>query len=177
MNVKPALQISPARDEDLPDLAALLNHHIVNTTAVALSKPLDGARQQQWFAYHAPQGPYRILTARDGDTGRLLGFVQSSPLVPDKAFGQTAVISFYCASDATSQGIGGALLAELLRHLTAEKLHRAYANTIETNTPAAGLLRKFGFAQTAVYDEVAFKFGRYWNMTVWEKKLDETTQE
>ncbi|MCY0960405.1 GNAT family N-acetyltransferase [Streptomyces sp. H27-H5] len=171
MTKKPAVDISLAQQSDLAELSEVLNHYIINTTAVALSQPLDAVGQQHRFASHAPAGPYRILAARDRDTGRLLGFADSTPLVPDEAFKQAAVVGLYCTPDATGQGVGGALLRELLRHLAAEKVRRAYAYTLDTNQLATALLRRSDFNQAAVYDEVALKFGKYWSMTIWEKKL------
>jgi len=101
----------------------------------------------------------------------LLGFVSSHRFAEKAAYSSSVGTSVYVHVDAVGQGIGKRLYAVLFEALAVEKLHRAYAGITQPNPASVALHLSVGFTELGTYDEVGYKFDRYWRVQWFERRL------
>ncbi|MGW6458555.1 N-acetyltransferase family protein [Streptomyces sp. NPDC055078] len=117
--------------------------------------------------------PDRLPTASPAEPpwAGLLGYATSGPLRPKAAYSTSVEVSVYCAPEAAGRGIGTLLYTSLFDALAEEDVHRAYAGITQPNEASVRLHTRFGFRPIGTYGEVGRKFGRYWDITWYEKSL------
>ena len=164
------LEIRAAVDDDLPALTALYNHYIETSSATFDLEPWTVERRRAvWFAKYAPTGPHRVLVAEDA--GQIVGMAYSSPWREKAAYATSVETSVYCLDGATGQGIGPQLISALLEALATEPLHRAFAQITLPNDPSEKLTERAGYERVGVLSEAGWKFGRYWDVALWQRPI------
>jgi len=79
--------------------------------------------------------------------------------------------SVHVRSDRRGQGIGRALVAELIGRARAANKHVMLAGIDADNTVSIGLHESLGFRQVGHFHEVGFKFGRWLDLVFLELAL------
>ena len=79
----------------------------------------------------------------------------------------------YLAVDATGQGIGRTLYATLLRNLAGSGLHGVYAGIALPNDASEHLHRALGFRKVGLFEEVGWKFNKYWSVAWYEMRIQD----
>ena len=166
--------IRPARLEDLPALAAIYNHYIVQTPITFDLRPVTPEERRPWFDDHATTGRYRLLVAEDA-AGRVVGCASSSRWRPKAAYDTTVESSVYCHVDFTGRGIGTALYEALFGALAGEDVHRVVAGITLPNPASVALHERFEFRRVGEFSEVGRKFDRYWNVAWFERGVNSLT--
>jgi L-amino acid N-acyltransferase YncA len=161
------LNIRGAREIDLDAILAIYNHAVVNTTATFDLVPRTRDAQDAWFAAHVP--PYPAIVCED--EGRVLGWGSLSPYAPRPAYRFAGEVSVYVREDARRQGVGEALLRELIALGAAHGLHPLVGHITEENEASARLAEKTGFHRVGVLEEVGFKFDRWLDVAVYQYGL------
>lgn len=164
-----AVRIRPGTAADLPGLNELYNRYVAGTATTFDVTPISPSEREAWFRHFAERGPHRLLVARDR-TG-VIGFACSKQFRPKEAYATSVETTVYLAAEALGRGIGTRLYTGLFEALEAEDVHRAYAGITLPNEPSIRLHRKLGFRGIGTYDEVGRKFGRYWSVGWFEKRL------
>jgi RimJ/RimL family protein N-acetyltransferase len=77
----------------------------------------------------------------------------------------------YLAPDTIGAGIGTVLYEALFVVLADEDVHRACAGITMPNDASVRLHEKFGFRRVGVFTEQGRKFGRYWDVAWYERKM------
>ncbi|MEM7166188.1 MAG: N-acetyltransferase family protein [Planctomycetota bacterium] len=152
---------------DLPALTTLYNHYITTTPITFDTETY--ADREAWFAQFADTGPHQLWVATVADTP--VGYASSTCFRPKAAYSTSVEVTVYCDEAHTGQGIGARLYSALFAALETEDLHRAYAGITVPNEASEALHRRFGFEKVAFYHEVGRKFGRYWDVAWYEKRL------
>jgi phosphinothricin acetyltransferase len=165
------VQVRPGVEDDLPALTALYNHYVRETAITFDTAIFTPEERRPWLLSHPEDGPYRLMVAADRNTGRILGYVTSSPFRPKPAYTTSVETTVYVAPDAGRRGIGTLLYGALFAALSGEDLHRAYAGIAQPNEASARLHERLGFRHVGTYREVGRKFGRYWDVAWYEKEL------
>ncbi|MFI1017418.1 GNAT family N-acetyltransferase [Streptomyces sp. NPDC020965] len=175
------VQVRPGTEADLGALTALYNHYILETAITFDTTAFTEEQRIPWLRSHPEDGRHRLLVARDvrnedarpeGDGwGNLLGYVTSSPLRPKAAYDTSVEVSVYCAPEAAGRGIGTLLYKSLFEALADEDVHRVYAGITQPNEASTRLHDRFDFRPIGTYHEAGRKFGRYWDITWYEKRL------
>lgn len=163
------IQVEAGAEADLDALTALYNHYVRTSPITFDTEPFTPSQRRPWLLSHAPAGPHRLLVARAA--GQLLGYATSGPLRPKPAYLSSVEVSVYCAPQAMGQGVGTLLYQRLFSDLSTEDVHRAYAGIAQPNEASHRLHVRFGFQPLGTYREVGRKFGRYWDVTWYEKPL------
>ncbi|MGV9315461.1 N-acetyltransferase family protein [Streptomyces sp. NPDC003691] len=164
------VQVRAGTEADLNELTALYNHYVEETPITFDTAPFTPGERLPWLRSHPEDGPHRLLVARDAGEV-LLGYVTTSPLRPKAAYATSVEVSIYCAPDAGGKGVGTALYEHLFKALEGEDVHRAYAGITQPNDASVRLHTRFGFRPVGTYTEAGRKFGRYWDITWYEKRL------
>ncbi|MEV8309886.1 N-acetyltransferase family protein [Streptomyces flavidovirens] len=165
------VQVTPGTEADLGALTDLYNHYVRETAITFDTTVFTPEQRRPWLRSHPEDGPHRLLVARDVRSDRILGYATSSPFRPKAAYGTSVEVSVYCAPQAGGLGIGTLLYKALFEALEGEDVHRAYAGIAQPNEASARLHTRFGFRHVGTYREVGRKFGRYWDVTWYEKEL------
>jgi phosphinothricin acetyltransferase len=155
---------------DVPGLLEIYNHYVRTTAVTFDTVPLQLEERLEWFGHYGVTGPHRLFVAARAD-GALLGYAAASRLRPKPAYDTSVETSAYVRPDALGRGIGTLLYSHLFDALAGEDVHRAYAGIALPNPASVALHRRFGFREIGVYREVGRKFGRWWDVAWFERKV------
>lgn len=161
--------IRPALADDLGSLNDLYNHYVRETPITFDIEPITMDQRRAWFGHYDVVGRHRLLVAVEDD--RVLGYATSSPWHTRRAYETSVETSIYLAPDATGRGIGTALYGRLFEELAGEDVNRAYGGLTIPNPASIALHEHFGFERVAYFTEQGRKFGRYWDVAMYEKPL------
>ena len=128
-----SVTIRPASIDDLPSLAEIYNHYVVNTIVSFDLNPVTIDERREWFQQFALDGPYRLFVAEEA--GKVVGYAGSFRFRTRKAYDTTVETTVYCAPDAVGRGIGRLLYGALFDALRGENLHVAIAAIAVPNPP------------------------------------------
>jgi phosphinothricin acetyltransferase len=155
---------------DLPALTAIYNHYVTHTPVTFDLQPFEPEERRAWFDDHSSSGRHRLLVAAHED-GTILGYATTSRWRPKAAYDTTVESSVYCRADAVGQGIGRALYSALFESIGAEDIHRIVAGISQPNPASVALHLRFGFRQVGVFSSVGRKFGAYWDVAWFERRM------
>ena len=161
--------VRPAIEGDLGSLNDLYNHYVRETPVTFDIEPITMDQRRTWFGHYDVVGRHRLLVAVEDD--RVLGYATSGPWHTRRAYETSVETSIYLDPDATGRGIGTALYARLFEELDGEDVHRAYGGMTIPNPASIALHERFGFERVAYFTEQGRKFGRYWDVAMYEKPL------
>lgn len=172
MSERIEVQVSPGVEGDLVALTDIYNHYIRETPITFDVAPVTPRDRRPWLLSHPEDGPHRLMVARDPGTPRgILGYATSSPFRPKAAYATSVETSIYLAPGAGGHGIGTLLYKQLFDALAGEDVHRAYAGVTLPNEASVRLHERFGFRRVGVYEEVGRKFGTYYDVAWFQKRL------
>jgi phosphinothricin acetyltransferase len=163
--------VRPATLDDLPRLTEIYNHYIVNTPITFDLEPFSvEQRRTQWFGNYADTGPHRLLVAEQD--GVVHGYTSSSRFRPKRAYETTVEMTILCAPEAIGRGIGHRLYDVIFDLLRGEDVHMAVAAITLPNHASCALHERFGFRRVGELHEVGRKFGRYWDVAWYERRME-----
>ena len=147
----------PAAAGDSAAVAAIYDHHVRHGTA---SFDSEGPTAAQWAVKIADvqsRGWPFLVTEQDGSVA---GYAYATQFRDRPAYSRTCENSIYIAPAAIGQGLGAALLAELIEQARASGFHQMIA-VIGGGEPASVALHaKLGFVERGRMKDVGLKFGR-----------------
>lgn len=162
------MEIRAATEADLPTILAIYNDAVRNTTAIWNDDLVDLDNRRAWLKLRGSQG-YPVLVAAEG--GAVLGYASYGDFRPFHGYRFTVENSVYVGAEARGRGAGAALLAALVEHAAAAGKHVMVAAIASDNAVSIRLHEKQGFVETARMPEVGFKFGRYLDLVMLQKRL------
>jgi phosphinothricin acetyltransferase len=159
--------IRAATAGDAEALAAIYGHHVLHGFGTFEIEPPDAAwmdgRRREIQGYGLPY----LVAEREG---RVLGYAYAGPFRPRPGYRFTAEDSVYVSPDAVGQGIGRAVLSQVVRDCEAFGLRQLVAVIGDSgNAASIGLHRSLGFADAGVGRSLGFKHGQ-WVDIVWMQK-------
>jgi phosphinothricin acetyltransferase len=159
--------VRAASETDAPGIAAIYGHHVVTGFGTFEEVPPSDAEIATRIASVGALGlPYLVAE----DSGHVLGFAYAAPFRPRSAYRYTAEDSVYVHPDHLGQGIGRALVAEIIRRCEAMGLRQLTAVIGDSaNAGSIGLHRSLGFVETGIGRALGFKHGR-WVDIVWMQR-------
>jgi L-amino acid N-acyltransferase len=161
--------IRDATEADLPDILAITNEAIVNTTAVWTLAPATLEARFGWLKERQGRG-FPVLVAEVD--GAVAGFASYGDYRPWDGYLHTVEHSVYVHPRAQGHGIGRALLQTLIERAEGQGKHVMIAGIEAGNAGSIALHRKAGFQQAGVLHEVGRKFGRWLDLLFMEKRLN-----
>lgn len=161
--------IRPSQDADIGAMTALYAHHVLHGTGTFETTPPSEqefatrradvlAKGLPWLVVEGPQG--------------VLGFAYGNWFKPRPAYRFSVEDSIYMAPEASGQGWGRALLAELLAALERAGVRKVMAVIGDAeNASSIGLHRALGFAHVGTVRNCGWKFGRWLDIVLMDKSL------
>lgn len=161
--------IRQGRGEDLEQLVAIYNHHVVHGNATFDEGPVTLEDRAEWIAQFSVQGPHRLVLATDGDL--VLGYASSAVYRQHPAFRHTVETSIYLHPDATGRGIGGRLYDRLLNDLADSSARRVVASVALPNDASVALHLSRRFRAVGTFHDYAIKHGTVISSTWFERPV------
>ena len=156
---------------DYDAIVAIYNHYIENSHATFDLRPYSIGERAPWFSQFNESGPNQLLVAEKN--GTILGFCCSTPFENRAAYDISVETAVYLTAEVSGQGVGKRLYEALLQNLTGIGLHGAYAGVALPNDASVNLHEALGFRKVGVYEEVGWKFGKYWSVAWYEKRIQD----
>lgn len=163
------LNLRRAVRSDVPVLLAIYNHYVVNTHITFDLEPRTLEQRLAWFDLFASCGRHQCFVAERGSAP--IGWACSGPFKERAAYDTSVETSVYLAPPETGKGIGARLYALLFDSLSRADVHRAYGGVSQPNPASARLHERMGFARMGTYREVGRKFGRFWDVHIYERPI------
>ncbi len=163
------MRIRAAMLTDAAEMNRIYNPFILETPATFETDAVNEAGRRGWLEERLsnPRWPVVVAASEAG----LAGFANASPFDPRAAYETSVKVSVFIAPEAQGRGVGAGLYGALFRALAGADVHRAYALVVAPNPASVALHRRFGFRHVSTLDEVGRKFGRYYSVMWFEKRL------
>jgi L-amino acid N-acyltransferase len=158
-----------AHDADLDQIAAIWNHEVLGTDATTDTEPRSSSAQREWLARHTERYPVVVAVAADHET--VLAYGALSPYLAKPAFARTVEDSVYVERSHRGTGLGGLILAELIRRARELEHHSILARITARNSASLRLHARHGFEVVGTERESAYKLGRWHDVTIMQRRL------
>jgi L-amino acid N-acyltransferase YncA len=150
--------IDNASRHDLPQILAIYNEVIRNSTAVYSEEEFTPARGETWFETKIGHG-FPMIVARD--PSGITGFGTFGEFRAWPCYRHSVEHSVHVRQDRRGQGVGRALVVELMARAAAMGKHVMIAGIDADNAVSIRLHGSLGFTNVGHFHEVGFKFGRW----------------
>ena len=165
-----SLSIRVAAVSDADSINRIYNHYVRNTTITFDLQPWSTRRREQWIGEFANfENPYHAVVAEMD--GEIAGFAYNSNFRARAAYQRSTETSVYTNPQTPPCGAGIALYDSLFDRIEKTDLHRAYAVITLPNPRSIAFHQRFGFSVVGTLHQVGYKFGRYVDVSWFEKKL------
>ncbi|GAB3195167.1 GNAT family N-acetyltransferase [Nocardioides hungaricus] len=159
--------VRAATEADLPAIAAIYDEEVRHGISTFATEP-PGPDYWEERLHSTHPGDHVLVAER---AGAAVGYAYSGSYRPRAAYARTRETSVYLASSARGQGLGRALYGELLGRMRGDGVRLAVAVIAVPNPGSRALHRACGFAHAGTLHEVGFKFGRWIDTELWERRL------
>jgi L-amino acid N-acyltransferase YncA len=161
--------VRACRITDIDEVQAIYAHHVRTGLGTFEESPPSVEEMQQRFATVA-SADYPFLVAEID--ARIAGYAYASAFRPRAAYRFTSESSVYVAKDRQRQGVGRALMQQVIA--ACQKLgHRQLLAVIgdSGNAGSIGLHSALGFERVGLFTEVGFKFERWVDVVLMQRTL------
>ena len=161
------MELRLATPDDAEAIRAIYNLEVTTSTATFDLVPRTLEQQQAWQAERS--GARAVLVAvADGE---VCGFGSLSPWRDRPAYATTVEDSVYVHRGHQGQGVGKALLSELVTTATAHGFHACMARIVGGHEASIALHAACGFEVVGTEKEVGRKMGKWLDVVLMERLL------
>jgi phosphinothricin acetyltransferase len=153
-----AFTVRAATPAHLPEILAIYNEVIRNSTAVFSDVEVTLKTREEWFDSKAASG-HPVLVALD--SRGVAGFGTFGDFRTWPGYRYSVEHSVHVRADRRGRGIGRALVLALLEEAKRMQKHVMVAGIDAENVTSIALHESLGFELAGCLREVAFKFGRW----------------
>jgi L-amino acid N-acyltransferase len=154
--------------DDAEDIRSIYNVEVLTSTVTFDLVPRSLDDQREWL--RARSGAHAVVVAEAG-SGQIVGFGSLSPYRDRPAYSTTVEDSVYVHRDHHGQGVGRAVLSELVELAAAHGFHTVMARIVGGHDASIGLHRSLGFEEVGTEREIGRKFGRWLDVVVMQRLL------
>lgn len=162
------LSVRAAELADAEALRSIYNHEVRTSIMTFDLVPRSLEEQQEWIRQRS--GAYVSLVA-ESETNEVLGFGGLSKYRERPGYSTTCEDSIYVAPSAQGQGVGSALLGELVAKATQHGFHAIMAKIVGSHEASIALHAKHGFEIVGREREIGRKFGQWLDVILMERLL------
>lgn len=174
------LKIRVARVEDAKDLVKIYRYYVENTAvSYEYITPTVGEFQER-IENTLKKYPY-LVAEKDG---QIIGYAYAGQFQKRKAYSWNAEMTVYLALDSKGMGVGPKLYTLLEEILKAQGVAKAVALVTRPNTEdptyhynSRDFHEKMGYRLTGCLECSGYKFGRWYDTLLLEKRLNEPKEE
>jgi phosphinothricin acetyltransferase len=143
---------------DIPAITAIYRHAVENSVATFDTEAPGETFMADKFGHMLELGHPVIMAEQDGAT---IGYAYASTYRPRPAYRFTAEDSIYLAPEAQGQGVGSALLGQLLEDSKAFGFKQMLAVITAERANSIRLHERHGFRLIGRYEALGYKFDRW----------------
>ena len=159
--------ISRTKKEELPELVAIYNHYVRNTTVTFNTEEVD--EEQFLAAFYADENKYSLHTVYKDS--RIIGYCSLNPFNKKEAYRRSAYVSIYLDPSFTGKGLGKEVL-EFLEQKAVEMEYRSLIALISReNTTSCSFFNKNGYHEVGELKQAGEKFGRLLDVVYYQKLI------
>lgn len=164
-----ALTVRDATSDDMGAVQRIYAHHVLTGTATFEEVPPSLAEMQARRAHVIELGfPYLVAELN----GQIVGYSYASLYRPRVAYRYTIEDSIYLADGHTRQGLGKALLTELIARCEQGPWRQMIAVIAGKNNSASiQLHRNLGFSDAGVQKSTGYKFNQWIDVIFMQRAL------
>lgn len=148
------MKIRRATITDIPEITAIYNDALVNTTATFDTEEKNVEDRMRWFEEHGDK--YPVMVAMEAD--KVVGWASLSRWSDKCAYDDTAEISIYVHRDYRQRGIGKQLLHDVMEEGRIGGLHCVLSRITSGNDTSIRMHEIAGFEHVGKLKEVGRKF-------------------
>ena len=161
------MEVRLATLDDAEPIRQIYNVEVLTSTATFDLVPRSIEEQRAWLAERS--GARAALVAVLD--GKVCGFGSLSPWRDRPAYATTVEDSVYVHREHQGQGVGRALLTELVATATAHGFHACMARIVGGHEASIALHARCGFEVVGTEREVGRKMGRWLDVVLMERLL------
>lgn len=161
-----AMRIGECTFDQAPEILAIFNDAIANSTALYDYHPRTMANMESWFEAKR-RGRFPVIGAFEDD-GRLAGFVSYGTFRAWPAYKYSVEHSVYVRNDCRGHGLGRKLLQEIIVAAKVQDYHMLVGGIDATNEASIRLHQALGFTHCASIKQAGFKFGRWLDLEFYQ---------
>ncbi len=161
------MELRRACEDDAEAIRRIYNVEVLGSTVTFDLVPRTEDEQRTWMQNHSGAYPAVVAVERD----EVLGFASLSPYRPRPAYATTVEDSVYVAATSRGQGVGKALVTEIVRLAGSHGFHCVVARIVGHHEVSIALHRSCGFELVGIEREVGRKFGRWLDVAVMQQLL------
>jgi L-amino acid N-acyltransferase YncA len=161
--------VRPSRDDDVPAIAAIYGHHVLNGVASFEEVAPNAEEMAKRRADLVRRGLPYLVAERDG---KVLGYCYAGPYRARIGYRFSLEDSIYIHPEEIGRGIGRALLSRVIER-SAELGYRQMVAVIG-GSETIGSIRlhaALGFTHVGVLTNIGFKFGRWVDSVLMQRPL------
>lgn len=169
---RPTFMIRPCFQQDLEQVQLIYAHHVTTGTGTFETVPPPLAEiDARWSRIVAQGWPY-IVASPTRDLTRVLGFAYAAQFRDREGYAKTFEDSVYVAPSAMGQGVGKALLQDVLRQLHETGVREVLGVIGDSaNGASIRLHEALGFRHIGVMQNVGRKFDRWLDVVIMQRSL------
>lgn len=153
------MTIRKAQSGDLRQLLEIYNYEVKNGVSTLDLEEKALSEWKIWFDKHNIKNHPLIVAENDGV---VTGYASLSSYREKQAYCSTTELSVYVHPDFRGQGVGKALMTEIISMARQDETVHTVVSVITTGNIASEKLHKsFGFVYSGTIREVGMKFGKY----------------
>lgn len=161
--------VRDAAEADMAEVQAIYTDHVLHGSASFEETPPEVAEMLRRRAAIVEVGlPYRVAEV----DGALRGFAYAGPYRHRPAYRHSVENSVYVAPETVGQGVGRALLEDLIERCAGLGYRQMIAVIGDSaNAPSIALHAALGFRRVGVLRSVGLKFGRWVDSVLMQRPL------
>lgn len=153
-----SISIRQATIEDMSSVLQIINHEILHSTSIYDYKPRT--LEQQVIIYREKKNKdFPFIVAEKNE--KVVGFGTYGAFRFKDAYKFTVEHSVYVHQDYTGNGIGSALLKELIEIAKLQKMHTIIGVIDSENMGSISFHERMGFKRSGHLKETGYKFDRW----------------
>ena len=161
------MSIRFASAADLPAMLAIYAPYVETTAYSFEYTPPTPEEFTARFTHHTEQFPWLVWE----ENGQVLGYAYGSAPFSRAAYQWCAEVSIYLSPQIQKKGVGRKLYEVMETLLDRQGYYLVYAIVTSSNTGSLAFHKALGYRETAVFPQLAYKFGGCHSVTWLEKRL------
>lgn len=165
----PMVSIRASTEGDIAAIQAIYAHHVIHGLGSFEEEPPSAEAMAERRLTALERGLPHLVAEQDG---QIVGFAYAGPYRPRPAYRYTLEDSVYVAPEAARQGVGRALLAELIHIVEAGPWRQMVAVIGDRgNTGSIALHAAQGFHEAGRLRAIGFKHGQWVDVILMQRAL------
>jgi phosphinothricin acetyltransferase len=158
-----------AAPKDAQAILSIYEPYIINTAITFETETIPVEKFCDRMAGIQSRFPW-LVYERDG---KIIGYAYASSYRERAAFAWDCECSVYVAEEAHRKGIATRLYIQLFEMLKTQGYYNVYAFITYPHDSSVQLHKKFGFDEVGIFHKTGYKMGRWWDLIVMEKALQD----